>query len=403
LIKPLVSVIIPIYNQEPYLRQCMNSVLSQTLENIEIIAINDGSTDASLDIITEYIKRDERVRLINQENMGVASARNNGINVANGQFVAFMDPDDWYPENDILQVMYQTAIDKNVKIVGGSLSRWLDGQATYEHDRWEKTNADYMFTEDKLLYYRDYQFDYGFWRFLYQLDMLRVNGIKFPPYQRFQDPPFFCEAMICASEFYALKKITYMYRVEKKQINWTDRKVCDTISGMLDLLELSKKHKLEKLHFIAFYRLNTKYLGDIVSESLKNGNRNLLLLLAKANNAIDIALLLDAKSKIHKETWKIMDGFSQSDIVWIKSLFLLNLQSRPEQLEQRLQQIEQEKQHIEEQIQMLQSGHGNIIYTIRHSIKHFFYILNRGFKCLKDHGLRYTVKHIFKSIKELTK
>ena len=285
---PFISVIIPIYNQELYLRQCMDSVLSQTLGNIEVIAVNDGSTDSSLDIIGDYLKKDSRVKLINQENMGVAHARNNGLKVATGQFIAFIDPDDWYPEHDILEVMYETAIHNNVNIVGGSLSRWVSGQVVYDHGN---INSGYNFEADRLMNYSDYQFDYGFWRFIYKSNMLRDNNIQFPLYQRFQDPPFFVNAMICAGEFYALTKTTYMYRVEAKQMNWTDRKVSDYIRGLTDILEISAKYSLEKLHSLIFYRLNTDYLCNAVAQILQQDSNNLPNLLVKANGAVDTALL----------------------------------------------------------------------------------------------------------------
>jgi len=396
LAKPFISVIIPVYNQESYLRQCIDSILSQTLENIEIITVNDGSTDTSVDVIAEYVKKDKRVMLIDQKNMGVASARNKGIEVASGQFVAFMDADDWYPENDILQIMYQTAIDKNVKIVGGSLARWVDGKVAYDHDFSEKINSDYMFVEDELMCYRGYQFDYGFTRFIYHLELLRINNIQFPLYQRFEDPPFFCQAMVCANDFYALKKIVYMYRVVRKQINLTDHMVSDIICGIIDLLELSKKHRLEKLHFIAFYRLNKDYLCNMISDRLHSGNRNLLVLLAKANNAVDTSLLLDAESKIYSETWKVMNDFSQSDIVLIKPLFLLKFQLKERQ-EQKSQKMEMEKQQLEEKVQTLQNSCCRA-YDIRNFTKRLDHILSRGRQCLKDHGLFYTIKYIFQKV-----
>ena len=93
---PKVSVIIPCYNTEKYLKECLDSVINQTLKDIEIICINDGSTDNSLEILKEYAQKDERIKLIDRENKGVAKSRNEGIRKVTGQFVCFMDPDDYY-------------------------------------------------------------------------------------------------------------------------------------------------------------------------------------------------------------------------------------------------------------------------------------------------------------------
>lgn len=93
-ITPKVSIIVPVYNVENYLRKCLDSIISQTLKNIEIICINDGSTDNSLSILKEYASKDERIIVINQENSGVSSARNRGLEIATGEYIAFVDADD---------------------------------------------------------------------------------------------------------------------------------------------------------------------------------------------------------------------------------------------------------------------------------------------------------------------
>ena len=86
-----ISVIIPVYNTERYLPRCLDSVLSNTYDNLEVICINDGSTDNSINILDNYKVSDERVVVINQKNSGVSAARNAGINVATGEYIAFID------------------------------------------------------------------------------------------------------------------------------------------------------------------------------------------------------------------------------------------------------------------------------------------------------------------------
>ena len=91
---PLISVIIPVYNSAKCLPDCLNSVLGQTLKDLEIICINDGSTDNSLEILRKYARRDRRIKIINQKNMGVVSARNNGVAAAHGEYIYPLDSDD---------------------------------------------------------------------------------------------------------------------------------------------------------------------------------------------------------------------------------------------------------------------------------------------------------------------
>lgn len=105
--KPLISIVVPIYNSATYLGACIESLSNQTYKNLEIILVNDGSTDDSLDICNRYKNLDDRITIIDQKNKGVSSARNNGINVAKGEFIGFVDSDDFIDKG-----MYEELFDK---------------------------------------------------------------------------------------------------------------------------------------------------------------------------------------------------------------------------------------------------------------------------------------------------
>ena len=93
--KPKVSIIVPVYNVEQYLPRCINSILNQSFSSFELILINDGSTDKSGDICNEYEKKDSRINVIHQENKGVSHARNRGLDLATGDYIGFVDPDEY--------------------------------------------------------------------------------------------------------------------------------------------------------------------------------------------------------------------------------------------------------------------------------------------------------------------
>ena len=116
---PSVSVIIPVYNVAKYLRQCLDSLVGQTLRDIEIICVDDGSTDGSGAILDEYAAKDARVRVIRQENAGAGAARNTGLDAARGEYLFFCDPDDWCKKG-MLKAMYSRAksTDADVVIAG---------------------------------------------------------------------------------------------------------------------------------------------------------------------------------------------------------------------------------------------------------------------------------------------
>lgn len=126
--KPLVSVIVPVYNTEEYLPQCLNSLLGQTLEQIEILLIDDGSTDGSPGVCAAYVKRDARIRIItHRENLGLSAARNTGIAAARADYLMFVDSDDWVAP-DFCRLPYEAAVEHCADLVMFSYYRVEKGK-----------------------------------------------------------------------------------------------------------------------------------------------------------------------------------------------------------------------------------------------------------------------------------
>lgn len=115
--EPLISVIVPIYNVEKYLRKCIDSIINQTYENLEIICVDDGSTDNSGKICDEYAKQDVRIKVIHKLNGGLSDARNVGVKSANGQYITFVDGDDWI-DSDYYMNMSENMVNCNILICG---------------------------------------------------------------------------------------------------------------------------------------------------------------------------------------------------------------------------------------------------------------------------------------------
>lgn len=282
-----VSVVIPVYNMEKYIEQCLDSVLGQTLQEIELVCVNDGSTDNSLQILEQYQKKSDKVCIINQENQGVGKARNKGIEEASGEYVVFMDPDDYYLDDKILEDLYKAAKEQNVLICGGSLSE------DHKDGKWIRKEflgiyTKYTFTEEKYIDYKEYQFDYGFYRFMYQREFLVKNDIYFPPYIRFQDPPFFVKAMIMAGGFYALPRVTYCYRYGHQNLKWDERRICAVLNGFIDNLKMSAEAELDELHRLTVDRMLREYKDKII-------------LGLEMNSEAVMSLLLEAEQNIKKE------------------------------------------------------------------------------------------------------
>ena len=253
----LVSVIIPVYNSERYIRACLDSVLSQSLEDMEVVCIDDGSFDSSKEIIRGYLAADRRVQLLEQENRGAAAARNRGIQHAQGEFLAFMDADDLYPEPATLQKLYQAAREHEVSVCGGSMGEFKTSAARVITS-WDDPYQDgYTFKAPGLIAYADYQFDFGWTRFIYKRSLLIDQGIQQPECRYFEDPPFFVEALFAAGCFYAIPDITYLYRwnAGKNHALSSAQAAMDALAGVEHNIRFAHDKGYQRLFSISVHRL----------------------------------------------------------------------------------------------------------------------------------------------------
>lgn len=144
----LISIVVPVYNVEKYLKRCIESLINQTYKNLEIILVNDGSTDNGLKICEEYLKIDNRIKLINKENEGLGITRNCGIDNAKGKYIAFLDSDD-YIEADFYEKLYMSAIENNSDMVFASFKK-VDKNDNIYAIRQSKLNKE-VYTKDEII------------------------------------------------------------------------------------------------------------------------------------------------------------------------------------------------------------------------------------------------------------
>lgn len=240
-----VSVIIPTYNDEDFLPFCLESVVHQSLQNIEIICINDGSIDATGSILEEYQKQWDNVKVYSQQNQGAGAARNRGISLAQGEYIAFMDGDDYYPSNDVLECLYKTAKKENVKLCGGSYTQ--DKKGTIIRN-FSGRSAMAYFNVEKKMSFEEYPFPIGFTKFIYERQMLIKEKIEFPNIRIFEDPLFLVLAMIKGNEFYAIKKEVYRHRIyEHTRCEFSYQDAIDTLTAIKEIFSLAQQHQLVKL------------------------------------------------------------------------------------------------------------------------------------------------------------
>ena len=293
--KPCISVIVPIFNMDAYLRTCLDSILGQTLDNIEVVCINDGSTDYTQSILEEYSWNDKRVKVITQENKGVAVARNKGIEIATGEFLFFLDPDAWLPDEKVFEDLYKTARENNVLICGGEFREVLNGKII---DKWEGNLSKYTFPKEGIMLYSDYQFDYGWVRFIYNRDFLLEKKLNIPSLTFFEDPVFFVRIMHEAEKFYAMKRCTYCYRTGHKKLELSYEKTNDLVKGLCLNILFAKQHQYKDLLALEVDRIEkdyaefiAKYLDDKRSTDMRDNLEKINRIIFQDNNKVEYQLL----------------------------------------------------------------------------------------------------------------
>lgn len=199
---PKVSVIIPVYNVEKYLRKCLDSIINQTLKDIEIICVNDCSPDNSLDILKEYTSKDNRIKIINfEENEGVSVARNTGIESANGDYISFIDPDD-YIDTDFYEKLYSETNNCEIEVIKGNLQIISDDKA-----KTTSINSTIHNHQNNVQYFTS-----NFSSAIYKKNFLINNNILFPTNIIIgEDICFLQKVAYCAKSFKCIDNTFYNY------------------------------------------------------------------------------------------------------------------------------------------------------------------------------------------------
>lgn len=199
-----VSVVVPVYNTSKYLNKCIESLSNQTLKEIEIIILNDGSTDGSEEIILNWINKDRRIRYYKHNNMGLGETRNKGINLANGKYISFIDSDD-FVDNTMLEKMYKIAIDTESDVVCCGTYLYNDDNNKEVRRKFKNTTIDIK--GDLYNFFKKYYFTriytYNAWDKIYKTDVLKDNLIEFGDNKK----------IFAEDNYFQMRLIPYLNRV----------------------------------------------------------------------------------------------------------------------------------------------------------------------------------------------
>lgn len=287
-----VSVIIPVYNVEAYLSDCLDSVLSQEVESLQIICINDASTDGSLEILEGYANDHDNITVISQFNGGAGAARNRGIELSNSEYLAFIDPDDYYSSAASLRCLFDKATSNNAKICGGSVELFRPDGSIETFSGGEQFF--YRMSHEGMQRFTDKETDYGWIRFIYHESIFSDGGVRFPERRWYEDPVFLTRVIDYCDEYYAVPQVVYEYRVDHKEVTWDVVKVRDMLKGICGNMDFAKRHSLPTLYTTLVYRINRDYYPGIMEYIT---DEEIFTHLATIQGTLDLTLLNDVLEK----------------------------------------------------------------------------------------------------------
>jgi len=267
-----ISVIVPVFNTMKYLKKCLDSIIGQTYNNLEIIIINDGSTDNSLSIITEYAEKDKRIKIINTVNGGLSSARNKGLDICTGEYIMFCDSDDWY-DLDMCENLIDAIKNDNfdfamcgVRVInekGKEIKKCFEYNNILELTKEELLNR--YFTDDKLLSSAVNK--------IYKKEIF--NGLRYPEGIYYEDRYISIDLFLKIKKVVFTGKVKYNYFIRQGSINNNPFSKAD-----IDYVKVMIRDK-EKLGDISEINKNNSkyYIADAVSTRIIK-----LLVTGKDNN-----------------------------------------------------------------------------------------------------------------------
>lgn len=255
-----VSIIVPAYNVEDYIEACLNSLVNQTLEEIEIIIVNDGATDSTPQIIEKYAQKDSRIKIINQKNQGQASARNRGIEASVGEFIGFIDSDD-YVDLEYFEKLYATAKKNNADMTIASILKHKKDYLRYNAKYTKFEIAEKVKDKIKLCADKKKRFFYV-WNKLCKTNVIKNNSIFFPEGQVFEDVIFSAKVVYYSNKIVSVPDINYHY-IERigstVKSNLSEKKINDRKTAYCELQDFAKEKgfKLpERLNYYESYWKN---------------------------------------------------------------------------------------------------------------------------------------------------
>jgi len=253
----LITIVVPVYNTEKYLDRCITSIINQTFKDIEIILINDGSTDNSLKIMYEYASKDDRIKIIDQVNKGLSATRNTGIKAANGRYILHIDSDDWI-EPDMCEVMYKKANKYDADIVTSHVYFDYPNKTILKKEPYKKTGN----FNDFLMTFTVKRGINSVWNKLIKRDLYLSHNIKhFEDISLGEDSSALLRLIVFARTIVTVNKAFYHYDIKTSSMTGnTQKNVLEYLNSLSKVEEFYRQNGINNYLF-PLLRLKIAYIN----------------------------------------------------------------------------------------------------------------------------------------------
>jgi glycosyltransferase involved in cell wall biosynthesis len=262
---PKISIIVPVYNVEKYVAKCIESIINQTYKNLEIIIVDDGSTDKSSDICENYLKKDNRIKLIHQENQRLSVARNNALAVANGDYIGFVDSDDWIAQ-DMYYTLYNNAVEYNADI---SMCNFYYVSVSGEKTPYSSENSGIKILEGVYKIAHNIRLPNNYvWNRLYKRSLF--NDIRFPERKIFEDTFIMHKLIDAANKVVLSSECKYYYLRRESSITLSKF----TLEQMDHLDAYIERHDYISVRYPNLEKVCRKFIFSCLLWSMRNACRD---------------------------------------------------------------------------------------------------------------------------------
>lgn len=321
----------PVYNGERFLEKSIESVSRQTIDDIELICVDDGSTDDSLNLLYQLQEKYDFIKILTQENQGSGKARNYGIDEATGEYIGFIDADDIFVDETALEQMYELGHSHNADMVAGNLEELLPNGELIYNSNYTDDNY-YEFKTIEKIHPKDYGVPWAFYKNIFKKSLLDEKDIRFRDLIRGQDPVFMAEVLVNIDEIYGVPVVLYAYlfpekgntygkvNSHKKRVHYvTHYKQTFDVFEENGLENLSEKYKPKFLNFFRYTaKVNDLESYEIIMDVFGKHNHyfdnfkerydayNVSLILYKINVENTEEYFNEAKEELKStEVWKV--------------------------------------------------------------------------------------------------